>query len=487
MSGKFMSIKRYIIPTITMVIIASQLLGCAAASQNELLDMLQHGEAIEIEVAVPLNQEDGTAEAISWEQLALLETNETLRKEWDNILGITITETGKNGMLYVNAEGNNENNNTLRVALHNRAFSTLLTDDNSRLELSNAAQGQYADLEADETDKALYMAINGYFNLLPDATPNFSNPDSTLNRLEFMSMVMRAETPVQDITPSTAFSDAVGSNDLNIYAQEVAEDSYLDLGSKSLNNMTANGTITRGEAVYLLMSRYFSDELASVDISKATLKDVKDGGNIAEKMSAEATSKDYWKSYELSYVLQFPDQGAPTDLYKALVLAEQKGIITSETRFDEGITKAESIELLITTLMQEKGIPEFNYKQAKIDDHEVEIETPAEEEPEETLTVDVTGVDGETDPEVDGTTEATPAPDTDGDSFDDALIDAIIQDALSGKEPSVSTTPGRSTPEADALLEGKPVYDPNDPSQAIGESTFGQKQAPEHLQGAVIQ
>lgn len=471
MSGKFMSIKRYIIPTITMVIIASQLLGCAAASQNELLDMLQHGEAIEIEVAVPLNQEDGTAETISWEQLALLETNETLRKEWDNILGITITETGKNGMLYVNAEGNNENNNTLRVALHNRAFSTLLTDDNSRLELSNAAQGQYADLEADETDKALYMAINGYFNLLPDATPNFSNPDSTLNRLEFMSMVMRAETPVQDITPSTAFSDAVGSNDLNIYAQEVAEDSYLDLGSKSLNNMTANGTITRGEAVYLLMSRYFSDELASVDISKATLKDVKDGGNIAEKMSAEATSKDYWKSYELSYVLQFPDQGAPTDLYKALVLAEQKGIITSETRFDEGITKAESIELLITALMQEKGIPEFNYKQAKIDDHEVEIETPAEET-EETLTVDVTGVDGETDPEVDGTTEATPAPDTDGDSFDDALIDAIIQDVLSGKEPSVSTTPGRSTPEADALLEGKPIYDPNDPSQN-GDYQFG--------------
>ncbi len=486
MSGKFMSIKRYIIPTITMVIIASQLLGCAAASQNELLDMLQHGEAIEIEVAVPLNQEDGTAEAISWEQLALLETNETLRKEWDNILGITITETGKNGMLYVNAEGNNENNNTLRVALHNRAFSTLLTDDNSRLELSNAAQGQYADLEADETDKALYMAINGYFNLLPDATPNFSNPDSTLNRLEFMSMVMRAETPVQDITPSTAFSDAVGSNDLNIYAQEVAEDSYLDLGSKSLNNMTANGTITRGEAVYFLMSRYFSDELASVDISKATLKDVKDGGNIAEKMSAEATSKDYWKSYELSYVLQFPDQGAPTDLYKALVLAEQKGIITSETRFDEGITKAESIELLITTLMQEKGIPEFNYKQAKIDDHEVEIETPAEETEVE---ADNSGQDGETVPEVDGT-DPEPEPDTDGDPFDDNYIDQLVKEILAEQQPSggSSSTAGSSTPEADAWLKenGHGTYDPATSGENI--DNFGKGgPMPEHLHGDHIQ
>lgn len=486
MSGKFMSIKRYIIPTITMVIIASQLLGCAAASQNELLDMLQHGEAIEIEVAVPLNQEDGTAETISWEQLALLETNETLRKEWDNILGITITETGKNGMLYVNAEGNNENNNTLRVALHNRAFSTLLTDDNSRLELSNAAQGQYADLEADETDKALYMAINGYFNLLPDATPNFSNPDSTLNRLEFMSMVMRAETPVQDITPSTAFSDAVGSNDLNIYAQEVAEDSYLDLGSKSLNNITANGTITRGEAVYLLMSRYFSDELASVDISKATLKDVKDGGNIAEKMSAEATSKDYWKSYELSYVLQFPDQGAPTDLYKALVLAEQKGIITSETRFDEGITKAESIELLITTLMQEKGIPEFNYKQAKIDKYEVEIETPAEEEPE--VEADNSGQDGETVPEVDGT-DPEPEPDTDGDAFNDAYIDQLVQEILAEQQSSggSSSTAGSSTPEADAYIQ-EHGYGTYDPGTSNGDYVFGSGgELPEHLQGAHIQ
>ena len=290
MSGKFMSIKRIIIPTITMVIIASQLMGCAAANQNELLQMLQQGEAIEIEVAVPLSEVEGTAESIIWEQLALLETNETLRGSWDDQLGITVTDTGKNGMLYVDAEGNNVNNNTLRMALHNREFAKLFEDENSMLELSAGAQNQYTDIEADETDKALYMGVNGYFNLLPDATPNYSNPDSTLNRLEFMSMVMRAETPVSDIEADSAFATAVGNNNLNLYAQEVAESSYLDIASKSLNNMTANGTITRGEAVYLLMSCYFADELANVDISKASLSDAKDGGDFIEK--AQSMSKE---------------------------------------------------------------------------------------------------------------------------------------------------------------------------------------------------
>ena len=374
-----MSVKRFVIPTITMVIIASQLMGCAAATQSELLQMMQNSEAIEIEVAVPISEEQGTESSILWEQLALLETNETLRDSWDDTLGITITDTGKNGMLFVDGTGANVNNNTLRVALHNREFAKLFEDENNRLELSAGAQNQYTDIEADETDKAVYMAINGYFNILPDSTPNFSNPDSTLNRLEFMSMVMRAETPVSDITADSAFATAVGQNDLNIYAQEVAENSYLDIESKSLNNMTANGTMTRGEAVYLLMSRYFADELANVDISKATLTDAKDGGDFIEKaqsMSKEdITNKDYLKSYVLTYVITNPDQGVPTDMFKALVLAESKGIINSETRFDEGITKAEAVEMLVETLMQETGIATFNSKQGTVEGYSAEEET----------------------------------------------------------------------------------------------------------------
>lgn len=346
MSGRFMTIKRIVIPTITMVIIASQLMGCAAVSQSELLQMINQGDAIEIEVATPINQEQGTESALDWQELASLSTNPDLRDSWDDILMITPTDTGKNGVLYANAEGNNEPNNTLRVALHNSEFLKYLDSEADSLQLSNAVQGNYADLEENDTTRALYMGINGYFNLLPDANPNYANPDSTLQRNEFMAMVFRAETPVQDLTADSAFADAVGQSDYNIYAQGLAENSYLDTASKSLNNLTANGTITRAEALYLLVSRYFADDMAKVDVKSVTFNDAKDGGDIASKQKfiEDGTQKDYWKSYELTYAIQNPDDGLPTDLYKALIVAKSKGLVGDVTRWDEALTKSEAIE-----------------------------------------------------------------------------------------------------------------------------------------------
>lgn len=383
MSGRFMHIKRIVIPTITMVIIASQLMGCAAASQSELLQMINQGDAIEIEIATPINEEQGTESALDWEELALLTTNPDLRKSWDSTLNITTTDTGKNGVLYVDVDGNNEPNNTLRVALHNREFLKYLDSETDTLTLAEAAQNNYADLEStDSTEKAIYMGINGYFNLLPDSSPNYANPDSTLQRNEFMAMVYRAETPVQDLTPDTNFANAVGSSDYNIYAQGVVANSYLDLASKSLNNLTANGTITRAEALYLLVSRYFPADLANVDTKGVTFSDAKDAGNIAEeqKFIENATKKDYWKSYELTYAIQNPDGGLPTDLYKALVVAKNKGLISNETRWDEALTKSEAIEFLVETLKQETGIQSFNAKQGLVDGYEITIDSTVSEE-----------------------------------------------------------------------------------------------------------
>lgn len=387
MNIRFMNVRKIIIPTITMVIIASQLMGCAAASQSELLQMINQGDAIEIEIATPKNQEQGEESALEWEQLALLTTNPDLRKSWDDTLNITPTDTGKNGVLYVNAEGNNEPNNTLRVALHNREFLKYLDSESDTLKLAEAVQNNYVDMDTDNATKAVYMGINGYFNLLPDSTPNYANPDSTLQRNEFMAMVFRAETPVQELELDPNFVEAVGSSDYNIYAQGVANNSYLDLQSKSLNNLTANGTITRAEAIYLLVSRYFADDLAKVDIKGVTFSDAKDGGDIAgeQKFIEDAKEKDYWKSYELTYAIQNPDNGLPTDLYKALVVAKAKGLITSTTRWDEGLTRSEAIELLIATLRQETGLLQFNAKQGIIEGYELTPDTPTEETPDEEL------------------------------------------------------------------------------------------------------
>jgi len=377
MSGKFMKVKRIIIPTITAVIIASQLAGCAAMTSNELLDAINRGDEIQIEIIDPAfaEAEQGQQSSIEWIELGDLETNAPLRDAWDNLLLITKTEDGKNGILFVNNKGEHVNNNTLHMVLHNREFQKFLETEDGRLDLAEGAFENYADIEPEEEAKALNMAIFGYFNLLPDNTPNYSNADATLPRNEFMAMVFRADTPVQEIEADETFASTVGKSDYNIYAQGVAQNSYLDLASKSLNNMTANGSITRAEVIYTLVSRYFADELAAVDVKKSgvTFSDAKDGGDIArkEKFIEKDNAKTYWKSYELTYAIQNPDKGLPTDLYKALVVANQLGLVGSETRWDEACTKAEAVDLLIDAMIKDDSIPVYSYKQGEISGYEV--------------------------------------------------------------------------------------------------------------------
>lgn len=95
MSGKFMRVKRFIIPTLTAVIIASQLMGCAAMTQSELLQAINNGDQIEIEVIEPgfVEDEQGQETALSWTELASLTTNADLRSGWDDTLGILFART----------------------------------------------------------------------------------------------------------------------------------------------------------------------------------------------------------------------------------------------------------------------------------------------------------------------------------------------------------------------------------------------------------
>lgn len=373
MSGKFMRVKRFIIPTLTAVIIASQLMGCAAMTQSELLQAINNGDQIEIEVIEPgfVEDEQGQETALSWTELASLTTNADLRSGWDDTLGIIRTDEGKNGVFYVNEAGDNENNNTLKVVMHNRAFVQSLESEDSMKALAEASLENYADIEDNETMKAVYMGINGYFNLLPDNAPNYANPDSSLMRNEFMAMVYRADTPVQEIIADENFATAVGKSDYNIYAQGVNDNAYLSTENKNLDNLTYNGAISRAEAIYLIVNRYFSEDFNSVDLnsSKSSLTDAKDGGDIAtkQKFIENDKMKDRWRAYELQYAIQNPDDGLPTDLYKALVVANQKGLISATTRWDEAITRSEAVELLVTALQQDASMETFNYKLGNYD------------------------------------------------------------------------------------------------------------------------
>lgn len=70
----------------------------------------------------------------------------------------------------------------------------------------------------------------------------------------------------------------------------------------------------------------------------------------------------------------------------------EKGIISSETRWDDGLTHAEAIEMLVNTLQKETGIAEFNFKQGKVSGHEVDLTDKSLESDTDTG-VDITGAD----------------------------------------------------------------------------------------------
>ena len=352
MNEKFMKVMKIVVPTLTVILIASQLFGAPATSQQETLDLIQKNEQIEIEIAVPKDEEQGELKSLDWIILSELDTyQETLRGPVEDAFYIKVDPTTceKTGYFYRDSKGNTVKDNSLKNILTSNPLVAQMLDNDKTLEaLSNAALDTYADLEADDTYTNAMLALNGYFNLLPDAEPAYANPNSTLTRAEFMTMVFRANNTVdKTLTVNKDFESLVGKSEYNLYAQGLADKTYLGITDKSLNEKTYNGTISRAEAIYYFVSANFPKQFAEFDASEVTLSDAIDGGDIATEQGF--ADKNYSKSYELVWAINNPDEGLPTDLYKALAFAQYNGLIDKETRWDEGLTKAEAVELMINT------------------------------------------------------------------------------------------------------------------------------------------
>ena len=410
MSGKFMSVKRVIVPTITMLIIASQLMGCSSVSQSEMLQMINQGDAIEIEVAVPLNQEQGTEKTVEWTQLDQLTSQPELRSSMENIFKIVaFGDNSKNGVFYVNLDGEQDGNNTLYNVFANNKFRESYWNNVAvQRELAQASAENYADIDYEEGNykRAMLAGINGYFNILNDSETGFANMDSTITRLEAMSALFKAENPVTDtLSEDSEFREAVdagNTNEYTIFASNLSEQSYLDISSGSLDSHTANGTITRGELVYMIVQEYFKTEYDNVDIKGECYADTVNGGNIAvaQRFIEGENKKEHWQSYELSYALQNPDKGCPERMYKALLVANEKGIIVDkDSRWEEGATKEDFLEMLTNAYLAlpsqvsaERGTGEAPVQSeeptteleetddSNVSDMYVEIETPEEAE-----------------------------------------------------------------------------------------------------------
>ena len=368
--------KRFISPTLTVLMLTSQLTGCSTTNAAETMNMLKANETIEINIPEPENIEEGKEISYNWIELAYLDSYESLRNTMDDSLYIIkMADNGKNGVIYVTEDGNHSNNTTLQDAFNNKKFiNNYWNNKETNQRIIQSAKQTFSDLEDESDASCVLAAYSAYYNLLPSYDANYANMQSTLSRLEAMSLLYRAVNPVDDtLQVSADFTSKVGDNEHSIFAEQIDNQglTYLTSKNSSLDESTATGTMTRAEYIYMLVQNFYADEyntLTKDDIksfSKSTeLVDLKNAGNVAKEQKYIYTEKNpetkqkeekaynRYQSYELNYCLQNVEDGLTENLYKAYIVASNHGILTDteETNWELGLTKEYALELLTNTL-----------------------------------------------------------------------------------------------------------------------------------------
>lgn len=355
---------RKMVIAVFAAVLAVQMAGC-----NKTIDT---NKPVVIDVSVSDSDIESEAE-LTWTELGTLTTYEEMRTAVDAVFGNEVVDGLKYGPFYIDTTGAQCTNNTLKVVLGNRyvaeMFATGGTVDIEKLDptnlgaievseettedgtsamesaFNNSLDATYTDLSDSDRTPAL---INAYFNLLPDSTPNYFNGGDTLSRAEAMALVTRATTPVMTLTAVDGFEESVTGTDFDQYINYAAQqndNAYINTSDKSLTPDNFKGAMSRAEFIYLVMNDVYTTEaVQAFDTTNTALKDCINAGDLSAEL--KISDADHCNSQTLSHSLKNVDKGVCTALYNSLAMAVDKGVITPETRWNEGITKAEAIEIV---------------------------------------------------------------------------------------------------------------------------------------------
>lgn len=353
--------KNFIVTAITAMTIASQLCGCNNDKTSPLVksmeEISQNNSEVEIIVNVPKDIKNGEEELPYWGELEALEDQKDLRNFIDKQLKIRHLKTSaydssKNGVMYVDPETENwESNNTLENVFKNKKFVEYFDNAEVQNAIQEEARKTYCDLDDKSSDTVRLAALNAYFNIFADDERNgYFNGDSTLTRAEFMSGLIRASVKYdQDAKPLPELLRKLGYSRNIVYAEnvnEALENCYLTVDSGDLDKLTFNGKITRAEAIYMLVNKYYPEELKNEIEDGETYSDCKNAGDVLE-------GTEYTRKVALRVMLDNPTEGIEENLYKALKLAydhkllTEDGKVLDESRWNEALTKAEALQMIV--------------------------------------------------------------------------------------------------------------------------------------------
>ncbi len=333
---------RKMIIAVFALTLAVQMTGC----KNDI----DTNKPIVIDVSVSDSDVASKAE-LNWTELGKLTDYEEMRTAVDTIFGNEIVDGVKYGAFYLDKDEKQCTNNTLSIVLGNQFVAEEMKGSAMEDSINSSLDAIYTDLSDSDRTAAMF---NAYFNLLPDSTPNYFNGGDTLSRAEAMALVTRATTPVKSLPAVDDFTSAVTGTDYDQYINYAAQqnaNSYINTQDKSLTADNFKGAMSRAEFVYLVMNEVYGvDAVQSFDTTSASLKDCTNAGDLSAEL--KIAGSDRCNAYTLKHSLDNVDKGVAEELYKSLVMAVEKGIITPETRWNEGIAKAEAIEIIVNAFNQ---------------------------------------------------------------------------------------------------------------------------------------
>ncbi len=301
--------------------------------------------------AEPVKTEEVFEGYIDWVVLSEIENNSELRQAFDTLTGVTVvyaddgTVQSKTGGIYLNSV---DGNATLAQALGDNTLATKVFNNPSAItelqEMSTLAYTDGQDIDG------YFATINAYYNLLEDESENEFNGGEYVSREAFMTAVYKSDTLVKEIdqTQAQAFEDKLGTQ--TAYTGIVSQaygNSYFNLSDASLNAYTISGDITKAEAVYYVVSRYYGDELKTLqnaDIQDSPFNDMVNGGNMAKGNRTQGMA---------NMLGNVASGQVDQDLYKAMYIAAEHGIIQADANgcinWSDTVTKSDTIEMIVDT------------------------------------------------------------------------------------------------------------------------------------------
>lgn len=344
MSGKFIKVKRVVVPMAALVLLSTQLMGCAALEKEQESDV-SSSTFVQVEVtdntsSTSTSEEKAPVEKVEplkWSPLYSLMSYSDIRNVAKEALGIKAL----NGSVFIDLDGHQEMNNTLYNALRNEEFAkTQLENKKITDKLCEAVKKTFADI-GDTENEQMAAFFNSFWELLPEENGKDSvefNGSKALTRAQAMTLVMRAMTAVEKNNKpneNKLFTEAVGDSVYTDFAQYLDSKAYLNTQS-GLNEKTFNADMTRAEYIWLCLSSVFAEsELNEIDISGVELSDC-----------VASTSSDS----SLDSAIANPSNGLPVELVNMLQKANALGIISSDTDWERSVTKTDAINLFISTV-----------------------------------------------------------------------------------------------------------------------------------------